>query len=183
MNDGFFLIAGFGFLMWFGGNSGTGPGKRSGHVPEFPEFVPESVPIFLQGFELFLGLVFLLSIHGLAAALGLPAAAEKKFFTAVLFLCAYLLKWILKRSDIFSLTLFVFAFVLAEREAPLFLPLRFLEAAFLASAASLFQFLMEGLRCRLLFSPVPKPLAGLPIYFLAAALLSLALNGFVKLFP
>jgi hypothetical protein len=43
----------------------------------------------------------------------------------------------------------------------------------------LFQLFLEGIIFRLQFSPVPSPLRGLPIYLIAAGLLSLAFMGFL----
>jgi hypothetical protein len=95
---------------------------------------------------------------------------------------SYALSHFLKKNDdfflvLFGLTVFVlkepFLFSLAGRMAAL---------AALVAAIFIFEILALGLKQRLLFSSVPGPLAGLPIFLITSALLALALTGLLTVF-
>ena len=149
MNDWFFGLCGFGLLLSLGKE----------------KISPSS--IFRQGLELFAGAAILASVYSFIPRLGLAVSYQSEFSVLFFFLGAYLVGRVFKKTGLFFLV--VFGLVTFSRSLS--------SLAALAFGLSVFQFLFIGLTERLQFSPIPKPLAGLPIQLLTAGLLALTLSG------
>lgn len=154
MREEFFLVSGFA-LLW---------------LKELPAKKPAA--IFSRGLELAVHIAVLLLAVWVWERCLAPEVFSPLF---LIFVFAYLGSRIRKMPALFFLTVTSLTAFLIPQIPGIYSGI--CKAAALAMGIALFEFLMTGLLERLKLSPVPKPLAGLPLYFLTASLLALALTG------
>jgi hypothetical protein len=172
-----FLIAGFGFLLAEEWQEGLAP--YSGRA--------SLIPLLRQGSRLLWQVLFLLLAYPFFARFWIVQGNEKEPMIFFFFLGAYALGKIPwgqtlappHRGSLAGTFLCVFSlcYYAMTQEKTFSLWEHFLHGGTLALGVSFFQILILGLKDKLLFSSVPKPLEGLPILFLTASLIALALLG------
>ncbi len=167
MQDELLLISGFGFLLAYEKSEDTGPYSGRG----------DAKPFLIEGLHLLWQALLLVLVYEFGVMRWVPSEYQKETLFPFFLLSAYLLNRVLKKSTSFFLCVFgICVFVVINRaEFPLWQLLQ--KAGSLAAGVAFFEFLLAGLKDKFLFCPVPKPLKGLPILFVTAALLALALQG------
>ncbi|MFA6600635.1 MAG: hypothetical protein WC352_01690 [Candidatus Omnitrophota bacterium] len=130
-----------------------------------------------EAVELVIQLLLLLSLWNAAVSTGMVRGYEREWMTALFLLVPYGINQLGGRKDLLYLAVFMFGFWAADtRPGAGFWP-PMIEALKLTGALTAFQLLLLGLRRRLLFSAVPKILAGLPALLILAAVLAWVFAG------
>ncbi len=173
MSDSVFALASFGLLLYLG----KPVLRRSARLSM--SFVGASLK---EGVLIFAHTLFLLSMNYFVTNFLLIDNRPDAWTALSLLPAAYILVWAFERSPFIFLTVYGLSAFLIERAAPPALSAYLLSALVLSLGLAVFQILMLGLQWRLRFSGIPKPLTGLPIFLVTAALLLLAVGRFLPIF-
>ena len=170
MTESFYLVAGFAFLLFLERKPSSGS----------LNFSSEATFLLKQAAEIFLSTFVILTLYffGVHKPGFLPIAHEGLIpFSLIL---SYFYARFFKKEFIFCLITLAFSYSISQ--GPLFsYAERVGLAALMSLGLALLQFGMEALRYRILFSQVPKPLSGLPIWLFSFSILLMACTGFLQL--
>ncbi len=167
MQDALFLISGFGFLLAYEKSEETGPYSGRG----------DAKPFLIEGLHLLWQALLLILVYEFALMRWVPSEYQNETAFPFFLSSAYLLNRVLKKSTSFFLCVFGMGVFVVINCAEFSLWQRLQKAGGFAAGIVFFEILLAGLKDKLLFCPVPRPLKGLPILFVTAALLALALRG------
>ncbi len=167
MQEALFILSGFGFLLAWEKPAELGPYSGEGNPR----------PFLIEGVHLMGQVLALLVIYDFAVARWIPKEFGNEFLILFFFPAAYILSWIQKKSVSFFLCVFSLCFFVVTEQGDAAWFHRLWKASGLVAGVFLFELMITGLKDKLLFCPIPKPLQGLPILFVTVALLTLALWG------
>jgi hypothetical protein len=131
-------------------------------------------------FELLAEMTLLLGVfYGMMRMPGAWPGYRKEIVLGLFFAAPYGLARLRRRGRYFFLAVFAFCFWTVHSPNEISYVDYLARAVWIVSGFAVFRLLLAGIFRRIRISGVPKPLAGLPILLVAAAILAWAMQGFI----
>ena len=167
MSSWLFVLGGLSLLAFLERKEDFSPTRLGGNV----------LALIKQSFDIFLSAILIVLFYILVFE-KIKTDPLKEYEIPVIFLSAFLTSRILKKSNAFFLVVTGLCFFAlnAGNESSFWMSLCILSG--LSLGIFLFQTGLISLKQRLIFSPVPEALKGVPILFFLAAILSVIFAGF-----
>ena len=165
MNELSFIAVGLGLLAFLEKRN-----KEAVSLKNFSDFIKDGLEIFAAS-----ALLSMICYGGLQALPWSPIR-KNEFFILLLLPLSYVWHAMQKKSWTTYLIVTAFSLFAVEKSRSFWGCVY--TSAWLSGAATLFQFLLQGLRSRLVLTPVPRNVEGLPLLFFVAAVIALILNAF-----